>query len=517
MRAAGSHVKRSPHRRALRRWPRRLLITSNLLVAVVLIASAFGYGYVRYRFDSIKTGSPVGLDPSDGAVGGRSGTAPTAGGLSPENILLIGNETRAGQTKVNFGNAAQLTGTLSDIIMILHLDPMKKTASIISIPRDVFAPMPSGSPVGAYQKIDAALNDGKMGPNNLATAITQDFGIPINHYVEVDFDGFLQTVDSLGGIKVDFPQRLFDAYSGLDISHTGCQLIHGQQALAMVRSRHLQYDPPGVSPDDHAAWPYDQESDLSRIVRDHTFIRILASTAKSEGLTNPLKANAFLASVLNQLTIDPGLKNQLIKLIVHYRNVNPFSSAETTIPVTQVAGAGNAGYVYNGVNAGQVEFADQPADINAIDKWDAGAIPAPVKPGAVRISNIAGTNQLAATTGSALRADGFHVAAETTGTVPGSESETLVQYHPGQLAEGISVFKKLRGAVILQSVASVPAGMVDVEAGSTLAVQPPTPKHVGARRSAGSAGRAARAAPTPGSQKASSSKDQTTPYDPRPC
>jgi LCP family protein required for cell wall assembly len=514
----------------IRRWPRRVLIAANLSVALMLVGTGLAYGYSQHLLNRIHTGSDAGLSTSDdNNVGASSGlssndtttakhssssttSSESADGLSPENILLIGNETRAGQTMVNFGNASELTGTLSDVIMVLHLNPRKKTASIISIPRDVFVPMPAGSDVGTYEKIDAALNDGKLGPNNLAEAITQDFGIPINHYVEVDFDGFLQTVNALGGIKLDFPERLYDEYSGLNISKTGCQLIHGQQ-----------YDPPGVSASDTADWPYDPESDLARIVRDHTFIRVLASTAESDGIADPLKLNSFLNAVLDQLTIDPGLKNQLVSLVLHYHDINPFGAAATTIPVTQVTGENGDGYDFEGYQMGDVEFTDYPADLNTIEKWDPGAIPTPVKPSSVVVDNISGVDGYSATVGSGLQALGFNVSSEETGTDPGYESETLVQYHPGQLAEGVSVLEKLSGAVVLQSDASVPSGTVEVQAGSVLAVdQPATPTTTTTAGStssttAGSTGSTTTTVPTPGGQTPSSATDDETPYDPRPC
>lgn len=520
---SGKHVKGPDDTPFVRRWPKRLLIGADIFLALVLLVAGLGYGYVRYRIDSIKTGSSVGLSPSDGS------NAASSDGLTSENILLIGNETRAGQTKVNFGNAAELTGTLSDIVMILHLDPATDTASIISIPRDTFVPMPAGSPVGPYQKIDAALNDGKLGPNNLIKAITQDFGIPINHYVEVDFDGFLETVDALGGIKLDFPERLHDGTSGLDITHTGCQLLDGNEALALVRSRDLQYDPPGVSASDPSAWPYDPESDLARIVRDQTFIRVLAKTAESEGLTNPVKANAFLGAVLNQLTIDTGLKSQLLKLVAHYHSVNPLESAETTIPVSEVDGTDDGSYIYEDVDVGDVEFPDQPADDQTIEKWDPGALPTPVAPTAVRVSNISGISDLAVTVGTALRSDGFKVTEEGTGTDPGSVSETLVQYHPGQLAEGFSVFQKLSGAVVLQSLASVPSGTVEVQAGSALAVQSSGSAATTSTTSTSSSTTSTTSTPSstssttsttvsnPDLEKANSANGQLTHYDPRPC
>ncbi|MHB8505294.1 MAG: LCP family protein [Acidimicrobiales bacterium] len=520
-RPAPAHVRRRRRIKVIPKWPRRVLVGVNIVVAVLVLGAGAVYGYARYELGRVRTGSGLGLARGEGHADRSQAYA----GLPAENILLIGNETRAGQTAVNFGNPALLSGTLADVIMILHLDPRTRTASILSIPRDLLAPMPAGSPVGSPQKIDAALNDGKLGPNNLVAAIHQDFGITINHYVEVDFDGFLQTVNALGGIRLNFPERLYDAYSGLNINHTGCQLIHGQQALALVRSRHLQYDPPGVSPYDTYAWPYDPESDLARIVRDHIFIRVLAKTAERQGIGNPFKASAFVSAALNQLTIDPGLKAQLVTLIERYHSVNPGSAPARTFPVTFVNGAGNAGYVFAGANKGDVEFPDEPADLATIRAWDPGSLPVPVRPTAVTVTNISGVAAVATTTAAGLAADGFHVTSQVVGTVPASQSETVVQYRPGQLAEGFDVLEHLSGAVVLQSTAGVPAGTVDVQAGSTLAVIPAhrtTPTSTVPPTSVGASGSSATTTPTttvptPGGQAPSASKDQLTPYDPRPC
>jgi len=478
-----------------------VLVTANVVVALLLVGSGLVYGYVRYRIDGIRTGSSAGL--SSTPSNNRADQSQAAAGLAPENILLIGNETRLGQVDVHFGNPNLLTGSLSDVIMLVHLDPKARTAALLSIPRDVWAPMPAGSQVGPYEKIDAALNDGSYGPNNLVKAISEDFGIPIQHYVEVDFDGFLQTVNALGGIRMDFPELLYDAVSDLDITHTGCQLLGGQQALALVRSRHLQYDPPGVSPTDKAAWPYDPESNLARIVRDHEVLEVLVKTAESEGLTNPIKLNDFLGAILSQLTIDPGLKAQLIPLAERYHDLNPASAPSTTIPVT---GVNN--YSYGGAYLGDVEFADQPADDNIIRKWDPGALPVPVAPSSVSVENATSSPTLAASTGSALAADGFHVSSESDTSSSASPEPTLVRYHPGQIAMGFDVFSHLAGMIMLQPDAAVPAGTVTVVAGTTFRVDPPpgtttTP--------------AAVSAPTPGGQAPSTSATNLTPYDPRPC
>ena len=120
-------------------------------------------------------------------------------------------------------------------------------------------------------------------------AIQEDLGIPINHFVELNFNGFINSVNALGGINVYFPDPVYDADSLLDIPTPGCHHLNGFYALTLVRARHLQYDPPGDTAPRHD-WPYDPESDLARIVRTHTFMKIVADTAEQEGKTDPATA-----------------------------------------------------------------------------------------------------------------------------------------------------------------------------------------------------------------------------------
>ena len=218
---------------------------------VVLIAIA-GFGYVEYRnhqISHIKVGNLTAVPPS-----------------GVENIVLVGSTSRCALKQQNpaFGLCSQgVTGVNSDVVMILHLDPVKGTASILSIPRDLFVPNARGA---APNKIDAALVEG---PARLINAIQADFGIPIQHYVELNFDSFQNVVNALGGIKMYFPMPLYDAESSLNIPTAGCRSLDGFQALAVVRARHLQYKPPSVTSTNPRSWPYDPQSDLSRIRRDH--------------------------------------------------------------------------------------------------------------------------------------------------------------------------------------------------------------------------------------------------------
>lgn len=501
-----------PHRR----WPRRILVAVNVIVAFCLVAAGGAYGYVKYRIDSIHTRGASNLTRETGK-----------GGLgAPENIMLIGNQTRAGLSQsqaAQFGSPQQLSGSLSDVLMILHLDPAKGTASLLSIPRDLFAPMPAGSPVGRYQKIDAALNDGANGPNNLIKAVEDDFGIPINHYVELEFNGFSQTVDALGGINVDFPMPLWDSYSLLNIPTAGCIHLDGAQALALVRARHLQYDPPGVT-SSRFYWPYDPESDLSRIVRDHTFLRILFSTAIAKGLGDPITLNNFLGAVTNQITIDPGLRDQLISLASRYRHLSADAIPETTLPVVT-----SPNYHYDGYAMGDVDLPVQPQDNQTIAAWDSGALPAPVAPTAVDVYNITGIGNLATATSRALESMGLPAGRIGDGPVPASPAETLVRYAPGQLAQAEAVFSHLSGPVMLKLDPTVTPGTVTVDAGTALKVigGPSATPPLGAAPTSTSVApsRAGSATTVPAGngtaqvlgQKPSSTTDNLQPWDPRPC
>ena len=158
----------APPRSRARRWVRRLTIATAILLTLCLLAAGLLYGYVRYRASQLKTAKC----PSCVVATGVS-----SGGIKPMNILLIGSNTRTGLDPgeaAQFGSSAQVPGARSDVTMILHLDPATGGASLLSIPRDLFVPLPAHSMSGTVGKIDAALNDG---PDNLIAAINQDLSL----------------------------------------------------------------------------------------------------------------------------------------------------------------------------------------------------------------------------------------------------------------------------------------------------------------------------------------------------
>ena len=79
------------------------------------------------------------------------------------------------------------------------------------------------------------------GPDQLVQTIEANFGIPIEHVVQIDFVGLEGAVDAIGGINIDFPYPAKDAYTGLNVTHPGASTLNGGYALAVARSRHYEY------------------------------------------------------------------------------------------------------------------------------------------------------------------------------------------------------------------------------------------------------------------------------------
>src|SRR5262249_47603249 len=155
---------------APRRWPRRVLITANIIVAICVLGTAAGYGYVRLKFGQIKK-----IDAC--AVLRRCGQDDPGTAM---NVLLIGSDTRAdvsGADVQHFGNAAQVGSQRSDTIMVLHVDPREQKAAILSIPRDMWVQIAGST---RHDRVNTAF---ETSPQALIATITQNFGIPIDHYV----------------------------------------------------------------------------------------------------------------------------------------------------------------------------------------------------------------------------------------------------------------------------------------------------------------------------------------------
>ncbi|MDA8290240.1 MAG: LCP family protein [Actinomycetota bacterium] len=493
---------------------------SLVLLVVVLVGAVFGYG--EYRFHQIHRVAAHHLTPT-------RVTGPT------ENILLIGSTNRcAVKGLANFVAQckAGVTGINSDVVMILRLVPSDHRITLLSIPRDTFVP---GARVGGlYNKIDAALVDG---PDQLAAAIQQDFGIPINHFIELNFGTFANVVSALGGIHMYFPDRLYDANSDLYISHTGCQYLNGVQALELVRSRHLYYFTKGQTmniPAIRAAGvagtyytpssggKYDGSGDLGRITRVHEFVKVLATQIAKRGLGNPLTDNAIIGAIAPDLTVDSTFGNtEMLRLALDFRHANFGGAPELTAPIVVNA----ATYYYKGYNYGDVVFPTEPQDSQTIAQFMGHpAAGLALRPSTISVSVVDGTNSPTATASVATRlgALGYRIVPTTASHYVGPVSETTVMYAPGHLAQAERVLSSLAGTVVMGQGTPTAGADVTVIAGSDLTVAS-SPASVPSGTPSTAAGATTTTTPAvttttnPNFSPPTPATTPLPPYDPRAC
>ena len=495
------------------------------LVLVLIVGAAAGYGwYLNHEIHHIDlhnlTSAPV--------KGDDAGT---------ENILMIGSTDRCALKVQNpaYGLCSQgVNGVNSDVVMILHLNPVNHSLSILSIPRDLF--VPNARSGNNANKIDAALY---QGPDQLIAAIEDDLGISIQHFVELNFDSFINVVQALGGIKMYFPEPVYDAYSGLNIQTTGCISLNGTQALQVVRARHVQYKGPGVTGSNPAYWPQESQSDIARIRRDHEFLRVLAAAVKAKGLSNPITDQQLVSGVVGQLTVDNGFSaSDMINLVLGYHDVNVGEAPQLTVPVS-VDQFGN--YVYQGGSYGDIEFPAEPQDHNAVDQflglkaanedtYSGEALPSPSSV-TVSVLNGSGAYNQATTTSQSLQALGFKIG--TIGDSPpvGREAETVVYYAAktqAQLAAAQAVANSMSGAVIMaiDPTQVKPGSQVTVVTGTDFSVNAPPATTTSSPTGATGAAAATTTTTTTGSgttgnsgafQAPTPTVEALQPWDPRSC
>lgn len=501
-----------------------------LTVVALLLAAGGGFGY--YLEHGLKRTHVNGLT-SALTSGKEAGT---------ENFLMIGSTSRCALKVQNpaYGLCSQgVTGVNSDVIMILHVDAANHRLALLSIPRDLF--VPNARTTGA-NKIDAGLYQGL---SQVVSSIEEDFGIPIQHAVELNFDQFANVVDALGGINMSFPVSVYDAYSGLNVQAATCVHLDGTQALQVVRARHLQYYEAGYSP--YAAyWPHEVQSDLARIRRDHEFLRVLGAAVAKKGIGNPITDLNLINSVKADLTFDQSLSvSAMAHLLLEFRHVNVNSVPQLTLPVaivTDPAGPGGS-LVYRGGNYGDVEFPVATADRSAIDRVLGVAsgtdtltgqpLPAPASV-SVSVLNGTGVYQQAADTADALGALGFHIVGTGNSTPTGEVAETVVYYgshSPAAEAAAEAVVGSMSGSVIMAYDPSrvVDGAQVTVVTGSQFAVSPPSAASPSASSAAGGSSTSAPSstvAPSTTSTTSAASADIASaspatsslrPWDPRAC
>jgi polyisoprenyl-teichoic acid--peptidoglycan teichoic acid transferase len=238
--------------RTQERWRRRLKIAGISAGALVLlVAVALGVTYLQLRAG---LSSGLAADPRI-----REVLDPT-GGLSrePFYLLILGSDRREGEEVAR-----------SDTIILARIDMRENTVSMLSIPRDTRVNIPGHG----MNKINAA---SALGGTSLMIETVREFtDLPVNHYLGIDFRGFKEIVDALGGVWIDVPMHIDDRQAASEfpearVIEAGRQKLDGKHALTFVRAR---YSLP--------------RQDLDRIENQQLFIRALVEQATGE--RNPLR------------------------------------------------------------------------------------------------------------------------------------------------------------------------------------------------------------------------------------
>lgn len=270
------------------RWTR---VTIVLLVLLLLALGGIGFAAFQHLHHNIKTTQVEGL----------TNVSDTKGAL---NVLIIGSDERDGSI-----NAGEAEGRRSDSILVAHVNAAHDKVTGIQIPRDTMVLPPEGSTAYANSpnvpvQINSLLEDGD---SQLIKAVSTLTGLGINHYVDVNFGGFISIVDALGGIDMNLPEAIKDPDANLDLP-AGQQTLNGTQALAMARERHAIGD----------------GSDLARIGNQQTVMKAILDKAQSSStLSNPVKLYSFLNQSSSSITVDDGLKSssQFLGLIRAFTQV----------------------------------------------------------------------------------------------------------------------------------------------------------------------------------------------------
>ncbi len=279
------------------------------LAVVLVVASLAAYLKFRAVWDSIRRVSVAGLGPQPPKL------------TNALNILVVGSDSRAGP---NRGFGAGITGQRSDTIMVLHIAPGKQGVIVLSIPRDSVVPILSCPPEagsagqlaqpGQVEQINATFAVG--GPGCLFKTVEQTTRLHLDHFIQLDFNGFEKVINDLGGVSICLPFAINDPLSRLHLSQ-GRHHVYGAEALAFWRARYIG-----------------EGSDLQRIRRDQfLMVSILQGVEHSDVLGSPTRIVSVITDAARSMTTDSGLGlTAMIGIVESLRHLPPGSVQFIELP-----------------------------------------------------------------------------------------------------------------------------------------------------------------------------------------
>jgi LCP family protein required for cell wall assembly len=274
----------------------RVFLLANLTLAVLTILSGTGLLYANWKLNNRKV---VTIDSVDSNANGFD---LPIGDLKAKNFLITGSDNNACIAKDSpyaggFGKRSTY-GERSDSIMVIRVNPIDNQAAVISFPRDMWV-----TQAGSTRRGRINTNFDKKNPNRLIRTIKENFGISVDHYVNIDFCAFKEVIDAVGGVRVPFANKARDKRTGFKVLKANvCYSFEGDHALAYMRSRHYQWFDPALQ-----KWRTDPSSDWGRIARQQDFMRRLVKKALDKARSNPRVATGVLNAALKNVITDDRL------------------------------------------------------------------------------------------------------------------------------------------------------------------------------------------------------------------
>lgn len=417
------------------RLPARGLVRGLLagLLVLLLVAVLGGVGLLVYASTTMPRQTVEGLQR---AGGGRM------------NVLVVGTDSREGLSEAELqalGTEA-VQGRRTDSIFLLSV--RGGAAALLSLPRDLYVERCDGT----EGRINAAYAQG--GASCLVQTVAATSGVPVSHYVEVDFVGFMQIVDAVGGVQVRLDEPMVDAAAGVDLP-AGCPVLTGAQALGFARARQVG------------------GGDLGRVARQQRFLSELAGTlAAPSTLVNPARLVRVTGTAASAVTADEGTGLwDLLRLARAARGLAGGGLATYTVPTTpQTIGGAAVQVPTTGTDAVYSRFADGSILEVPPPAPDAAA----PQPGDVTVDvlNGAGVEGLASQARDVLAGRGFVVGAVGNADLT---DRTVVLHAPGREAQALLVASQFPGVPTALSPAGGPDLALVLGADAGLSAPPPAP------------------------------------------
>ncbi len=433
-----------------RTWPQRLMLS----VGVVLVGCAFVASGALLYVDN-KTSQIQHISLSNVLTGRPDADV----SRDPINVLLVGVDSADGldpdDPVRSERDANGVSGMRSDTIMVMRIMPEEGRVALVSFPRDLWVEIAA---TGRSEKINAAMYYG--GPQALIDTIWRNYGIPLDHYAQVDFAQFEKLVDVVGGVKVYFDAAARDQYTGLDVAEPGCVNLSGPQALAYARSRYYEY-----YDEEAGRWVSDPTADLGRISRQQDFIKRALGRAVVKGIRNPFTLNQLVNTGLQAVVLDDGLSTMdLIALGTKFRNFEPDRLETYALPV----------FLDSVGDASVVRIIDDEAE-PILDLFR-GRRPEEFGPAevAIRVLNGTGRSFEGRTTGEALAGVGFDLAAVGDAAVQ-NVTRSRIRFAPKQRAGAELLVRYLAAGAVLVEDPTATDGLVELTTGVDYSGVLPTP------------------------------------------